>query len=218
VPIVERLAVDDAAVADILIRGDAVGVRSSGWTYLSTTRVRRTRGGVAVGELGPPAYRHLTVDETGAVTFTTDRDRLWSWHAAETDERVIDPFVLTEYPASVLRLTKWLLARTSPRPSRVLVELLVRNCRGAVLVRGRPGSAVFGFGGGSPLVGDAAEPDPDHLVVPSTAPLDVSIDEFLADSDRTAFTLARKAYRGFGLSEDDIPFYDRATQRFVFPR
>ena len=47
---------------------------------------------------------------------------------------------------------------------------------------------------------------------------EVAGEDFMVNPDRVAFRLASEVYRAFGWNAKDIPFYDAATDRFVFPR
>lgn len=209
-----RIDIDAQAVREVLADGSPIGVRSSGWNYLSTwSALQRKPRAIEVGRRAPTAYRRLRIEESGRIELTTDRDELWCWHVRGTDALVIDPFILTEYPASVLRLAAHLLGRASPAPSRVLVELVIRNAQGSMLWRGRPGAVAFGFGPGAVLPSTARD-----LCVGPTGPLDVDASELLANPDRIAHRLAVEAYHAFGLERSDVPFFDEKSQRFVFPK
>ncbi len=209
-----RIDVEDAVLRDVLGDGSAIGVRSSGWNYLSTwTRLQRMQRAIEVGRSAPTIYRRVRIEESGRVEFTTDRDELWSWHVRGTDDLIVDPFILTEYPASVLRLAAYVLGRATEAPSRVLVELVIRNATGSLLWRGRPGAVAFGFGAGAVLQAKGRD-----LCVGPTGPLEVTASDFIANPDRVAHRLAVEAYHAFGLETADVPFFDEKSERFVFPK
>jgi hypothetical protein len=206
-----RVKLDDRQLVAALDTPEVVGVRSSGWTFVSSAQVKKVPGALESGVVGPPPYRRVRVNLDGCVEFTTGRDDLWSWHAPGGPGLVIDPFLLTEYPASVMRLAAWIHAHFEIEVDQVLVELVIRNAQEARLGPDRPDSIRYRF------ADDWGRLDEEHLCVGETGPLSFAQESFLANPDSAAFTLAREAYASFGLGESAIPFHDHRAGRFVFP-
>jgi hypothetical protein len=200
------------AMGDVRVAGN----RLSGWTYEAGGEPRRRQGRLEKGDAGPPAYRHLVIHETGRIEFTTERDEEWSWHTEALERQgtsTIDPFVVTEYPASVLRLAAHIF-RAGKGDGTVLVDFGLRGIEGTLLPAGIPGTRLFRdlarFQKQRYTEGD--------LFVKPAGPLEVEAQELIENPDRVAFRIARDVYGAYSLDEEEIPFYNRSTGRFEFAR
>lgn len=206
-----RLALEDVGVT---------GNRYSGWTYQVSELARwspegevrrRQRRWEQGGKESP--YRHLVIEENGWITFTTAYDHGWTWHAQameERGERGLDPFVLVEYPASVVRLGSWLYDKADLRGS-VLLELVLRDIEGIQLGAGHPSSPRYRFRKSWKVC------DQQDILVGPTAPIEVTAAEFRENPDPVTYGLVSEVYEEFEFGEADIPFFQRESRKLVFP-
>lgn len=205
----EAEVLDLKAAKPLLTDPTATHNRPLGWTFHSGTPVQPVQGGVETGRRSP-LYRHLTVLRDGHIEFCTLLDD-FRWQEPEwvkkEGAKVLYPYCLTEFPASVMRLASALYRRLQVP---VLAESLFANAAGWYISPYRPESLGWlrRFDWRTPL-------DQEEIIC---GPLLFTAAEVQDTPDRCAFRLLRLLYEaaGYDYDEESMPFYNKNAQRFVF--
>ena len=142
---------------------------------------------------GEPAMAQTVLAAGGSIRFSLPAEHLFFGGG----ERDIWPYVLCEYPVSVLRLARTLyLKHGGEGLSSVVADLSLLRLEGWRLRPHSPNAIGYRLEDGKSLS--------DGEVL-STAPLRFQREEILAEPDRCAYRLLTRVYSGFGYREEDMP-------------
>jgi hypothetical protein len=181
---------------DLVMRPQASGNRSSGWTMIyegSKTSFRAT-GFKHVNGAGSNEYS-IEISPKGKMTFKAPRvslDRDWS------DEGVrIFPFALIELPVSTFRMAGKILDRyaASSTELKVVVAAVIGGLAGATLRPGSPNEPIRGWQKPKRFEGKDLR----------VAPFEIDGAELRKSPDAAAYPLIRRIYEGFDFEVNDIP-------------
>lgn len=181
---------------DLVMRPQASGNRSSGWTMIFDQSKPRFRSSGLKHAVGTGANEHLVeISPNGRMTFQAPRRRLYrGW----TDEATaIYPFALIELPVSTFRMAAKLLDRyaTSRTELKVVSAAVIGGISGSILEPGSPDGPSRPWHQAKPFEGK-------DLRVP---PFGIEAVEIRKNPDAAAYPLIRRIYEGFDLEADDIP-------------
>ncbi len=210
---VNELELDDAAVKRALEEPEVTGIRRDGWTFNSLGEVRPCRRGLEKGRglrADGTVFRHLRVRTNGRVEFMTDMED-FEWGPSTRGGKggwSLYPYTVTEYPVSLLRFLGYIYQGTS-RDQKVLLQSVFFGVKGSTLAPYRPGPP-YRY-----LSRELQPCDEDVLYCPID-PLAPSVRDILEGPDSVALRMIKPLYEEFGYDEEKIPFYERASARFIF--
>jgi len=181
------------------------GSRPAGWNmgeqYYSVDRIP---DGLRQGTLD---FQLLQLLGNGHMEFWTPLSEHFTWGQSEQERRQrprLHPYAVIEYPTTFLRLYRALIDATG-MGGEFILQMHYCNVKGHILPPGQPESAMYLF-----RTGIQRHYGRQHLEAPRLRVLQ----DFMPDP--TAFRMVKSVYSAFGLAENEIPFYLREEQQFVF--
>lgn len=181
---------------DLLMRPQASGNRSSGWTMIFDHSKPKFRSSGVKHVVGTGPKEHsVEISPQGRMTFRAPRirlDRDWSDEGME-----IFPFALIELPVSTFRMAAKIVDRyAAPRTElKVIVAAVIGGVGGATLRPGSPNEPSLPWRKPKRFEGKDLR----------VAPFEVDGAELRKSPDGAAYPLIRRIYEGFDLDADDIP-------------
>ena len=173
-----------------LMDARATGNRPSGWTFANNLANPKFFADRATH--GDRAFKWMEVKPTGQVTFTLDRDSL-NRKGSESNPKNLSPYLLIEYPVSVLRLMATILKYfRNGHGKRIVAGFAISGLRGW-----RLSSAARPWEEPRTFEKDILEIDPEQL--------DFDEDKFRENPDQSGLRLVRLIYGAFDFESEAIP-------------
>lgn len=179
--------------------------RSSGWNMDFPTRSVKLKSGKLIR--GDRQTSAVVLWTNGHLEFSTLVDMSYCWPQSEEEfnqKPVLNPYAVCEFPTTFLYLYK-AICELAELSGKFLVSLHYRNVGGFTLYPDSPLSHFYQF------PSDQVSPfDGKNIFVPNLTVNDTN------KPDSIAYKLLKEVYSNFGLSEEDIPFFDETAEKFSF--
>ncbi len=178
-----------------LMNPKATGNRPAGWNFANRYEYPKFLSDRVTQ--GDSDIRCTEIRSTGQVTFTMNRDTL-NRKAIESERQNLSPYLLMEFPTSVLRLAAAILGRYQGGRAnlKVVAGFLISGVREWSLRPGSPDEPLP-WAGPKTFEQKVLEIDPERLVFDA--------DRLTRKPDECGFQLVRLIYEAFGFDKDAIP-------------
>ncbi|MFC2075677.1 helix-turn-helix domain-containing protein [candidate division KSB1 bacterium] len=198
------LDVDTGDLRDLL--RNPPGSRPNGWSMANPILpIERFAEGLRMGEI---EYRYLELLNNCHMEYWVPLDGSFCHTQSREEFKIspkIYPYALVEYTTSFLRLYREIVGLANIEDD-IYITINLNNIKGYLL---RPGDhESLGFH--APITTDKLFENK-HLHPPA---IGVKYD---FRSDYESYRLLKIVYSAFGLTEADIPYYDREKEEFIFP-
>jgi len=182
------------------------GSRADAWNMAGIVGLpRRFEFSILRGERGP--YRHLELFSNGHMEFWSPLDKIFCWMQSEEEYRTrprLYPYPVIEYPTTFLRLYRAIVDALKIKDDFIL-SFHYNNLKGFIVRPYSPRSFEF-----MEPHSDIEAYQKDNFFILSYKVTNVF------KPDRTAYDLVSSFYAEWDFNREEIPFYNRDDEKFVF--